>query len=422
MKSPKVRVVGFDFAEEEHVAILLDETGDEACRLTVTNRRDRIQECLAELLLVIGSGVRLVVVVESKRSHGRLVASEAVQLGCEVVQVNTVALNHFRAVEGQPRKDDAWDAFLAARMSYLRVRGCQQLVEITDEECGLSRLTRMHERLVCDRTRHVYRLRALLLELAPEILQRSWEGPKPDSKALTYILQRWPGFEDLERAQLRSIEKILRSCRYGDKAGEVAKLMRDLARRISVAPGERTALTIELESVLSQIAACDASLSKVLEEVERRVEGHPIGAKLLEMDGIGHLTAGVLVSELLPVARTTTEAKSATYAGVTPLSRKSGKSLDRPRLTRGSNKRVLRALYTSSVASISYSALDHAYYEKKRRGYATHPKPHVAATIALARQRHKVIFKLMTTDARYCKETLFAAHLDRRQQVQPAVA
>lgn len=422
MADLQVRVVGFDCAEEEHVAVLLDEAGAEARRLTVTNRRDRVQECLAELMLVAGSGVKLVVVVESKRSHGRLVALEASRLGCDVVQVNTVALNHFRAVEGQPRKDDAWDAFLAARMSYLRVGGCQQVVEISDQECGLSRLTRMHERLVRDRTRHVYRFRALLLELAPEILQKSWEGPKPDSKALTYILQRWPGFEGLERAQLRSIETILHSCRYGDKAHEMAKLMRDLARRISVASGERTALTLELESVLSQIAAYDASLGKVLAEVKRRVEDHPIGAKLVEMDGIGHITAGVLVSELLPVARTTTEAKSATYAGVTPLGRKSGKSLDRPRLTRGVNKRVLRALYTSSVASISHSAVDRAYYDKKRRGYAAHPKPHVAAIIALARQRHKVIFKLMTTNAHYRKETLFAAHLARLEHGQSAVA
>jgi len=215
MKEPGLRVVGFDCAEEEHVAVLLDAEGEQERHLTVENRGDRIQECLAGLMLAIGSSAKLVVVVESKRAHGRLVAAEARRLGCRVMQVNTVALNHFRDLEGQPRKDDEWDAFLAARMSYLRMRGCREVVEVTQEERALSRLTRTYERLTQDRTRHVHQLRAVLLELAPEVLHRSWAGPKPNSRAMTFILQRWPGFEGLERAQLRSLEKCYRSI-FGD--------------------------------------------------------------------------------------------------------------------------------------------------------------------------------------------------------------
>ncbi len=46
----------------------------------------------------------------------------------------------------------------------------------------------------------------------------------------------------------------------------------------------------------------------------------------------------------------------------------------------------------------------------------------MAAFIALSRQRHKVIHKLMTTDARYDKETLIARHLERIEQVRAAAA
>ncbi|MCP4900761.1 MAG: hypothetical protein GY906_27670 [bacterium] len=45
-----------------------------------------------------------------------------------------------------------------------------------------------------------------------------------------------------------------------------------------------------------------------------------------------------------------------------------------------------------------------------------HPKPDVAAFIALSRQRHRVVYKLMTTDARYDKETLIASHLERQRE------
>ena len=66
--------------------------------------------------------------------------------------------------------------------------------------------------------------------------------------------------------------------------------------------------------------------------------------------------------------------------------------------------------------------MDRAYYQKKLRDYAGHPKPHVAAFIALSRQRHKLVYKLMTTDARYDKEILIATHLERIEQVRRAAA
>ena len=142
------------------------------------------------------------------------------------------------------------------------------------------------------------------------------------------------------------------------------------------------------------------------------------------MTGTIHLApfAGALISELAPVACESTEAKSATYAGVSPLARKSGKSLNKDKLAQGTNQRVLNALYTGAVAAIQHSAIDRAYYQKKLRDYAGHPKPHVAAFIALARQRHKLIYKLMTTDARYDKEILVASHLDRLEQDRIAAA
>jgi transposase len=410
------RIVGFDCGEDEHRAVLLDAAGEIEKRYGVANERREIQELLGGLLLAVGSGKRLVVVVESKRSHGRVVSDVAVELGCDLRQVNTVALNHYRDLEGQPRKDDEWDAYLAARMVFLKMGGCREAVEATEEERVLSRLTRTHHRLVQERRKHLARLRAVLLELAPEMLRSTWEGPQPGRKAMLYLLERWPGFEGLERAQLRSIEKILRRCRYGSRATRVAKQIREVARGISISMEERQIFTLELDLLARQIRFCDESKERVRTEIVDRIGRHPVGQKLLEMDGNGPVITGVLVSELLPVARTSTEPKCATYAGVTPLSRKSGKSLDKDRLTQGVNQRVLHALYSSSVVAIKHSAVDRAYYQKKLRGYAGHPKPHVAAFIALSRQRHKLIFKLMTTEAGYDKEILIAAHLARLEQ------
>jgi len=273
-----------------------------------------------------------------------------------------------------------------------------------------------------DRKRFILRFRAVLLELAPEVVGRTWEGPEVGSRALELILKRWPGFEGMEKARAATIEKILHSCRYGTKVTGAAKALKAMAGRINIDKREWSLMSQEIEYLLRQIEFCDTTMKSLKAEIATRVEEHPIGRKLLEMPGIGVLVAGVLVSELLPVARTATEAQSATYAGVTPLNRKTGKMPNRPRLARGTNKKILKALYLSSVASLRASAIDKAYFGKKLRGYTGHPKPHVAAFIALSRQRHKVIFKLMTTETRYDKEKLISSHLDREESNRVAAA
>lgn len=421
-KKQEVRIAGFDCAEEKHRVVLLDAKGKVEKELDITNRRDLVQEGLAELLLVLPEGTKLVVVVESRRSHGRIVSEVAEQLGCEVWVVNSVALNHYRPVEGQPHKTDPWDAYLAARMAYDEKLGCRVAAEKTQEERVLSRLTRLEGQVTKTRTQHVARLRAILLELAPEILHSSWKGPKPNSKAIVYLLERWPAFEGMGRARLGTIEKILRQCRYGNRAPGIAKSLRDMAQRIEIAGDERAVIALEINHLIAQITACNLLLHDLVTEIGERVKAHEIGLKLLEMPGIGVITAGVIIGELLPVARVADEGQCATYSGLTPLSRQTGKGKNRRRIARGVNKRVLHALYTSAVAATSSSSLDGAYFEKKVRDYSGHPKPSVAAFIALARKRHQVIYRLMTTNERYDKEKLISSHLARLDKDQLAAA
>ena len=422
MEGHRVRIVGVDCGGETHIAVLLSEDGQLERQWEMANRRDGIEESLAEVMHCAGEGADIVLVVESARSYGRLVADVARQLGFDLRQVGTVALNRYRSVEGQPRKSDDWDAYLAARMMFLGARGVRAVPEVSDSERTLSRLTRAHRRLKKDRTRKVMQLEALLLELAPEVLHSSWEGPKPNSKGMLYLLERWPGFQGLGRAHLSSIERILHRCRYGAKATSVARLIREMARRIVMAAQERAAVTFEMSILVEGILSCDASLKELNREIARRVETDHVGSKLLDVPGIGPLRGGVLVSELLPVARVATESQAATYAGVTPLGRTSGKTMNRSHLTEGVNKRVLEALYESSVASVKHSAINQAYYKKKLKDYAGHPKPTVAALIALSRQRHRLIYKLMTTEAVYDSEILVARHLERLDENQSAAA
>jgi len=81
MERKAVRVVGFGCAEERHVAVSLNGEGEEDLVVEVKNGRGAIEGAPDRFLLRLPQGTGLWVVVESQRSHGRLVADCARGLG-----------------------------------------------------------------------------------------------------------------------------------------------------------------------------------------------------------------------------------------------------------------------------------------------------------------------------------------------------
>lgn len=408
---------GFDCGEERHRVVLVDERGERRQAMWVRHRVDEIEDAVSRLVLALPRGAKLRLVTEGVRSLGGILTQVATALGIEVWQVNPKAVAHYRDLEGQPRKDDDVDAWLTARMVVNRVAGCHLMVDPRPEERVLSRLSRLHTQVQGKRTAALSQVRARLIELSPEVVSKDWQGPACNGKGLQAVLARWPAFDGLESARVTTVERLLRSStRYGDRCRAMAAELKAMAGRIRIDGDEREVIKLELRVLLEELRGLEDSLAEVDREITARVKSHPVGRRLLTMPAVGALTAAADVGEVLPLARNVAEPKAATYAGLTPLSRISGKSNGRPRLARGVNKHALRANYLSAIAAIRDSALDGAYYRKQLELHQGHPKPSVAATLSLARQRFKVKYKIMTTDAVYDKEILIASHLERERR------
>lgn len=419
---------GIDCGEQRHRVVVLDERGNRVHHEWVKNRVDEIQEMLWRLLSELPEGVKLAMVSEGCRSLGGVLAQVATPLGVESWQVNPKALNHYRDLEGQPRKDDDRDAELLAKMRLKDMEGCRLVVSSRPEERVLCRLTRLRSQLVGRRATALKRLRSRLLELCPEVLGSEWQGPDHKTKSLRAVLTRWPGFRGLEQARVSTVERVVRkSSRFGSKSAEIAKDLKETAARIMMDGDEWEVVALEMTTLIEEIEAVDGRVSELDKSIHDAVQRHPTGRKLMEMPGVGAWTAGVLIGEVLPLARHAEEGNAATYAGVTPLSRISSRSGKPSKLARGVNKHAARALYLSAVSSRSSSAIDDAYYRKQLERHLGHPVPHVKANISLARRRFVVMYKLMTTTERYDKEKLIASHLERLRQeklrqARPAVA
>lgn len=406
--------IGVDTGEERHRFVVVNEFGERQCGFWVGNRSDKIEEAVAKVVMMLPAGARLRLVTEGLRSLGWVVAQVASEFGLQVWQVGSNALNHYRRAEGQPRKDDDRDAYLAARMVVFGMEGCHLAVDPCPEERALCRLTRLRRQQLDRRTAVKARLRSRLVELAPEVISSEWSGPAHDGKGLRAVLRRWPTFDGLESARVTTVEKVLRSStRYGTQCRKMAEALKAMARRVVIDEAEREILKLDLRMALDELDVLDQALAELEKELARRVESHPVGQKLLAMPGEGIVTVGTDLGEILPVARNVSEGSAATYAGLTPLSRISGKGGKGSKLARGVNKHAARTNYMAAIAATSASSIDAAFHRKQKDRHQGHPKPHVKATLSLARQRFKVKYKLMTTDAVYDKEILIASHLER---------
>lgn len=409
-------VLGVDCGEQKHRFVLLDETRNRQGALWVSNRMDKVRDGLMKMLVKLPEGYHLEIVTEGLRSIGGMLAQAATELGISMFSVNPKALDDYRSLEGQPRKDDDRDAKLLARMRLNRVEGCRLALDARPQERVLCRLTRLRTQLVGQRRQAKNRLRSRLLELSPEVVDSSWEGPWYSSAGMYAVLERWPGFEGMEKTRVSTVDRVLRPVtRRGEACMKMAKAVLEMAHRITLGVEERRVISMELGMVMQQVQMARDSLVKIDKEIKDAVEIHPIGQKLLEMPGVGHFTAGVLVGEILPLARNQPEGKAATYGGITPLSRRSGKMGGRSRLARGVNKHAVRAVYLSAVSAKRCSALDGANFQKQLERHKGHPKAHVKAFLSLARQRFKVMYKILTSDACYDKETLIRSHLKRQE-------
>ena len=131
-------------------------------------------------------------------------------------------------------------------------------------------------------------------------------------------------------------------------------------------------------------------------EIEAAFLAHPLGPVLNSLPGIGPRTGARILAEIGDASRFASGAKLASYAGLAPVNRQSGSSLDAASKSRRGNHRLKNAMFLAAFASLS-SPDSRAFYDRKR----AEGKKHNAAIICLARRRCDVIHAMLTTNQTY---------------------
>ncbi|HEX6681165.1 MAG TPA: transposase, partial [Candidatus Limnocylindrales bacterium] len=143
---------------------------------------------------------------------------------------------------------------------------------------------------------------------------------------------------------------------------------------------------------LAEIVELTGKIDDLAKRIQRSTR--QAAPRLLEMPGVGPLTAAKIVGETAGVARFSSEAAFARYTGIAPIPVWSGNTAGRVRLARSGNRQLNAAVHRIAITQLRLDGLGKAYYDKKRAEGMTSPE----ALRCLKRRLVRVVFGHLTAD------------------------
>lgn len=388
--------IGLDVGKGEHHAVALDRAGKRLLDRALPNDEARIREILAELQ---GHGQALLV-VDQPATIGALPVAVAQDAGVLVGYLPGLAMRRIADLHPGEAKTDARDAFIigdAARTMPHTLRS----VQLADAQLAeLSMLCGFDDDLAKQVTATSNRIRGLLGQIHPA-LERVL-GPRLEHPAVLDLLQTWPTPEALRHAGRRRIGNRLKKLapRMGERLAD--EIIGALGKQTVVVVGTNAA-TLVLPQLAGMLAGFREGRAAVYAQVEALVEAHPLHAVLTSLPAVGVRTAARILTEVIG-KDFASAAHLASYAGLTPVTWRSGSSIRADRASRKGNKVLKRALFLSAFAALK-DPLSRAYYDRKR----AEGKRHNQALIALARRRCDTLYAMLRDGTHYQAKTPTAA-------------
>ena len=380
---------GLDVGKDTHHATALDRAGGRLHDGELPQDEARLRA----LFTGLQSRGPVLVVVDQPATIGALPIAVARDCGCQVAYLPGLAMRRLADLHPGQAKTDARDAFVIADAARTLPHTLRR-VDVGEEALAeLKVLVGFDDDLAAEATRLTNRVRGLLTQVHPA-LERAL-GPHVQQKAGLALLARFGGPDGMRQAGRRRL--VTTASKASPRAGTA------LAERVWEALGEQTVTvpgTGAAETVLPRLAR---SLAEVLDqrrqiatEVEKVLDAHPLAEVLISMPGVGVRTAARILLEVGDGSGFPTAGHLAAYAGLAPVTRRSGSSIRGEHPPRGGNKHLKRAFFLSAFAAL-HDPTSRAYYDRKR----AEGKKHNAALICLARRRCDVLFAMLRDQQPY---------------------
>lgn len=366
-----MRFVGIDVASETHVVAVVNEAGIIVVKPTPF---EEDAAGYAKIHALLGEPKDVIVAAEATGHYWKNLFATLVADGFVVALLNPVRTRRFAGEDLARTKTDAIDALGIARFAAQKRPAATRLPDLATEE--LREMVRHRDRLVQDfgdRTRQIHRLVDLGFPEFTRYVRNL------DSELASAILRDYPTAEAFRGVSPRALTKI----RYDGRHFVGEDLARKLteAAKISVGRHHGPAYRIQVHHTCEDLDVLRRRIREISNDIEKTLAQHEVGTLLTTIDGIGPQTAARLVAELGDPAQFRSASALASYVGVVPATRLSGKGRGiRFGISSMGNARLRKALWMPTLVAVRRNPWLHAYYERLR---ANGKVPKVALVAAM---------------------------------------
>jgi len=376
---------GVDVGKEHHWVCVVDDNGSVMLSRRLANDEQPIRELVAEIeqladevswtvdLTTVYAALLLTVLADAGKPV-RYLAGRAVWQASAV----------YRGGEG---KTDAKDARVIADQS--RMRGADLPVLHPDDNLvtELRMLTSHRADLVADRTRTINRLRQQITAVCPA-LERAAQ-PTQD-RGWVVLLTRYQRPKAIRQSGVSRLTKMLDDAGVRNAATIATAAVAAAKSQTLRLPGEEVAAGLVAE-LAGEVIALDDRIKTTDADIEGRFRNHPLAEVITSMPGMGFRLGAEFLAAVGDPALIGSPDQLASWAGLAPVSRDSGKRTGRLHSPQRYSRRLRRVMYMSALTAVRCDPASKAYYQRKR----DEGKRPIPATICLARRRINVLYALI---------------------------
>jgi len=309
-----MRFAGIDIGGERHAVAVVNEGGAVVVKSTFFGEDAAGYQRVRDL---VGDPHDCVVAMEATGHYWRNLFAFLVGQGFKVALLNPLRTRRFAEEELERTKTDSVDALGIARFAaQKRPVPTPVADEVTAE---LRELVRLRTRYVdehSDRMRQLHRAVDLGF---PEFTCHV----RMNTVLATAILARYPTARSYSGVSVRKLARLAYDGRH--QVGEILARALIETAKISVGSHHSEAYGLQVKYTCSDMELLRNRVKQLDQEIEGKLQTHEVGKLLTTIDGIGSRTAACLIAELGDPSRFRDAAALASYVGVVPRLRQSGK-------------------------------------------------------------------------------------------------
>jgi transposase len=389
--------LGLDVGKTEHHATGLDPAG----RRVHDKALPQDEASLRALYDKLAARGRVLVVVDQPASIGALAVAVAREVRIDVAYLPGLAMRRIADLHPGNAKTDARDAYIIAEAARSMPHALRRVDLGDDAVADLQVIVGYDDDLAKEVTRVTNRIRGLLTQIHPA-LERVL-GPDLHHRAVLELLARFGGPTGLRQAQRRQLIAATKPRAPRKYTQIVQAVIEALPQQTVTVPGT-TAAELVLPKLARQLADVLDQRGDAERQIEEMLDAHPLSKVLTSMPGIGVRTGARILLEVGDASTFRTAGHLAAYAGLAPVTRRSGSSIRGEHPNRAGNKNLKRAFFLAAFAALS-DPTSRAYYDRKRAA----GKKHNAALICLARRRVDVLHAMLRHGTLYEDRSVPAA-------------